>query len=179
MAENLFTDDDRQYLQMMQDNITRMASNSSNCKTWMITLVAGFCAIGCSIEALNGWIFLAVAPVIVFWYLDTFYLELERKMRNRELDFIIKAKASHRSDEYKAALYDFEPLKKEKLTPEEKEQGFVLTNDSMFSESIRSFYLWIIIVILAISIVLNLHDITGVIKSLIEILQQFRQPPIQ
>ena len=179
MADNLFNDDDRQYLQMMQDNISRMASNSSNCKTWMITLVAGFCAIGCSIEKLNGWIFLAIAPVLVFWYLDTFYLELERKMRNRELDFIIKAKASHSSDEYKAALYNFESLKKEELSSEEKEQGFVLTNESAFSESIRSFYLWIIIVILVISIVLNIHDITSFIKSLIDILLQFRQPPIQ
>ena len=55
-----YSNDDRQYLQMMQDNITRLANNSANCKTWMVTLVAGICAIGCSISTLNGWILLAI-----------------------------------------------------------------------------------------------------------------------
>lgn len=166
MADNLFNDDDRQYLQMMQDNISRITSNSSNCKTWMITLVAGFCAIGCSIEKLNGWIIIAVVPVIVFWYLDTFYLQLERKMRNRELDFIIKAKTSHASEDYKAALFNFAPMKKDTLTPEDEAQGFVQTNNRAFSESIRPFYLWIIIVIVAISIILNFSNITSCIVSI-------------
>ena len=80
---NIFSDDDRQYLQMMQDNIARMANNSANCKTWMVTIVAGLCAIGCSIKDMNGWIFLAIIPVVVFWYLDTFYLKKKKKMRNR------------------------------------------------------------------------------------------------
>lgn len=29
----MYNEDDRQYLQMMQENISRMASNSANCKT--------------------------------------------------------------------------------------------------------------------------------------------------
>lgn len=33
---------DLQYLQMMQENITRMAGNSANAKTWLITIVTGF-----------------------------------------------------------------------------------------------------------------------------------------
>ena len=33
MVENIMNDDDRQYLMMMQENITRMATNSANCKT--------------------------------------------------------------------------------------------------------------------------------------------------
>lgn len=37
MAENernnIYNDDDRQYLEMMQGNIERMAANSANCKT--------------------------------------------------------------------------------------------------------------------------------------------------
>lgn len=165
MAENLYSDDDRQYLQMMQENITRMASNSSNCKNWMVTLVAGFCAISCSIQELNGWIILAIAPVIVFWYLDTFYLHLERKMRNRQLDFIIKMRTSYRSDEYKKALYNFAPMKMEELTEDQKAQGFVLTNDRAFSESIKNFYMWFIGVIIAISIILNLSMILNAIVA--------------
>ena len=75
---------DRQYLEMMQGNIERMATNSSNCKAWMVTIVAAVMALQCSIDALNGWILLGIFPVVLFWYLDVFYLHLERGMRNRE-----------------------------------------------------------------------------------------------
>ena len=34
--------EDLQFLQMMQENITRMAGNSANAKTWLITIVTGF-----------------------------------------------------------------------------------------------------------------------------------------
>lgn len=134
----------------------------------MITLVAGFCAVGCSIDKLNGWIIVAVIPVLVFWHLDTYYLQLEREMRNRELDFIIKARGSRTSEEYKTALYNFTPLKKEYLTPAEKNHGFVLTNDRTFSESIRAFYLWIITVIAVISFTLNFNEITRFIVSILD-----------
>ena len=33
---------DLQYLQMMQENITRMAGNSANAKTWLVTIVTDF-----------------------------------------------------------------------------------------------------------------------------------------
>ena len=150
-----YSNDDRHYLQMMQDNISRMASNSANCKSWMVTLVAAFCAIGCSIDALNGWIIIAVIPVIVFWYLDTFYLNLERKMRNRELDFILKMKEDHGSNAYKNAIYDFAPMPINTLTKEQEEKGFVKTSNRAFSKSILPFYLWMIAAVVIISIVLN------------------------
>ena len=68
MAENernnIYNDDDRQYLEMMQGNIERMAANSANCKTWMVTIVAAVMALQYSISALNGWILLGNCP----WY---------------------------------------------------------------------------------------------------------------
>lgn len=33
---------DLQYLQMMQENIARMAGNSANAKTWLVTIITGF-----------------------------------------------------------------------------------------------------------------------------------------
>ena len=39
---NIFSDDDRQYLQMMQDNIARMANNSANSKHGWLQLLQGF-----------------------------------------------------------------------------------------------------------------------------------------
>lgn len=105
---DIYNNDDRQYLQMMQSNIERMASNSANCKSWMVTIVAALLALQCSIEQLNGWILLAVLPIILFWYLDTFYLQLERGMRNREKVFM-NALQSDDENAYKKVLYDFEP----------------------------------------------------------------------
>ena len=162
---NIFSDDDRQYLQMMQDNIARMANNSANCKTWMVTIVAGLCAIGCSIKDMNGWIFLAIIPVVVFWYLDTFYLQMERKMRNRELDFILCRKNIETPDDnYLKALYNFSPLEKDELTDEEDNAGFVKTNCRYFSKSIAPLYFGIIFVIILISIILNVDSLIMLFK---------------
>lgn len=80
---NLYNDDDRQYLQMMQSNIERMAANSANCKTWMVAFVTAFMALGSSIAVARYWLLLGIIPILLFWYLDTFYLHLERAMRNR------------------------------------------------------------------------------------------------
>lgn len=152
--ENLYSDDGRQYLQMMQDNISRMSGKSGNCKNLMISLVVGMLALGCSIEELNGWIILALIPIFVFWHLDVFYLQLERKMRNRELDFILKSQKDN-EEEYKKALFNFAPMKKEKLSIEEKSQGFVLTNNRMFSKSIASFYGGFLALVIVISVLIN------------------------
>ena len=55
----MYNEDERQYLQMMQDNITRMATNSANAKTWLVTIVAAFLAIGCNIKDFDYWLLLA------------------------------------------------------------------------------------------------------------------------
>lgn len=167
MEQITYSDDARQYLQMMQENISRMAGNSSNCKSWLVTIVAGMLAISCGIETLNGWIVLAVLPTLAFWYLDVFYLHLERKMRNRELDFILKAKAmGAEANEatislYNVALYNFAPLNKESLSDEEKAQGFVLTNDRWMSESVKPFYLCVSGAIVLITVILNWNSISS------------------
>lgn len=148
--ENIYNDDEQQYLQMMQGNIERMASNSANCKTWLVTIVAGFLAIGCGVEKLNGWIFLAAIPVLVFWYLDTFYLNLERGMRNRQRDFLNKANETGKS--YSNALYNFSPLMVEK---DDKDKGFKSTKNRVFSRSIAPLYVSLLIVIALIALVLN------------------------
>ncbi|MBQ0087926.1 MAG: hypothetical protein KBT27_01165 [Prevotellaceae bacterium] len=152
--DTIYNDDDRLYLQMMQDNISRMANNSLSCKTWMVTIVSAFLALSCGIESLNGWIVLALVPVFVFWYLDTYYLHLERGMRNRQKDFLNK----FGGELYAKALFNFAPLK---LKDDDKDAGLVSTNDRMFSESTAPFYCSIVVVVLVISIVLNWDFIVG------------------
>ncbi|MBO5629772.1 MAG: hypothetical protein J5965_11935, partial [Aeriscardovia sp.] len=46
--------DVQQYLQMIQDTINRMSSNSSNCKNWALTIVAALLALCVSVNELHG-----------------------------------------------------------------------------------------------------------------------------
>ena len=158
MREVTYNEDDRQYLQMMQGNIERMAGNSSNCKTWLVTIVAGFLAIGCGVDALNGWLFLSVMPIFVFWYLDSYYLKLERGMRNRQRYFI----NNYRSDDiYSKALYDFKTLEQEQ---DDKDNGYKSTEGVMWTTSEYPFYLGLFLVVLIIMAVLNWDDILTICK---------------
>ena len=93
------TEDGRLYLQMMQDNIIRMATNSANAKTWLVTIVAAFLAMSCNINNFDYWLLLAIAPICVFWYLDAYYLNIERGLRNREQRFINICKSVILDDE--------------------------------------------------------------------------------
>lgn len=167
MDKNLFNDDDRLYLQMLQENITRMASNSANCKTWSITIVAAFFALGLNMKELNIICFIAVGVLILFlWHLDTFYLNLERMFRNRELYFLITRNANSDNDsiKYIDSLYNFKPLKKDVITEQEMKQGFVLTNDRFFSKSTCSFYLPILVIIILIGFISNFCSIVESLK---------------
>lgn len=159
---NMLNDDDRQYLEMMQGNIERMATNSANCKTWMVTIVAAVMALQCSVDALNGWILLGIFPVVLFWYLDVFYLHLERGMRNRETVFLNMLR-SGRMEGYEEALFNFKPLMigEKELTDEQKGQGLVATDDRCFTESVKPFYGLTLVCVMIISVVLNWAVIMG------------------
>lgn len=156
--ENIYNEDDRQYLQMMQSNIERMAVNSANCKTWLITIVAGFLAIGCGVEALNGWLFLAVIPIFVFWGLDSYYLKLERGMRNRQRYFIYNYGCD---DVYGKALYDFKTLE---CCKDDIEKGYKSTVGVRWTTSECFFYLSLLFVILIVMAVLNWDYISTICK---------------
>lgn len=159
---NVYSDDDRQYLQMMQGNIERLAANSSNCKAWMVMIVSAMMALQCSVEALNGWILLGVLPIVLFWYLDVYYLHLERGMRNRETVFM-NILRNGTSEGYVDALFDFMPLmiQKSDLKDEMKREGLVATDDRWFTKSVVPFYGLTLAGVLIISAVLNWDVIKG------------------
>lgn len=88
------------HLEMIQGVINRMAGNSFALKGWAVTLVAGiFVLAGKDTDKL--YFLVAYIPVIVFWWLDAYYLLQERlyrslyeKVRNTEekdIDFSLKA----------------------------------------------------------------------------------------
>ena len=94
------------HMEMIQAVITRMASNSFALKGWAVTLVAALFALSGK-DANPTYFLVAYIPVLVFWYLDAFYLMQERLYRNLyekvrqqsedEIDFSMNAAA----DEFK------------------------------------------------------------------------------
>ena len=73
--------DKLEHLKMIQDIITRMANNSFHLKGWAITLVTGIFAISAWNDLGTGFYCLIYIPLIVFWILDTYYLQQERLYR--------------------------------------------------------------------------------------------------
>ena len=69
------------HLELIQGVIDRMASNSFMLKGWAVTLVAGiFVLAGKDTDKL--YFLVAYIPVIVFWWLDAYYLLQERLYRS-------------------------------------------------------------------------------------------------
>ena len=66
-----------EHLEMIQGVINRMANNSFMLKGWAVTLLAGLFALS-SKEADKLYFLIAYVPIIVFWWLDAFYLQKER-----------------------------------------------------------------------------------------------------
>lgn len=68
------------YIQLLQDNISRMNQNSMQCKTWCVALIAGILAV---VATASKPILLLVGCLIVIgaYFLDCFYLKLEKNFR--------------------------------------------------------------------------------------------------
>ncbi|GHT29154.1 hypothetical protein AGMMS49574_05050 [Bacteroidia bacterium] len=68
------------FLEMIQGVINRMASNSFLLKGWAVTLLAGIFALAAK-DSNFSFFLIAYIPIILFWFLDSYYLQLERKYR--------------------------------------------------------------------------------------------------
>ena len=101
---NIKMDDVRQYLQMLQDIINRMAANSSNCKAWTITLFTAMAALMIGVEAMRHWVWIILFPIALFYYLDAYYLGLENNFRDLEASFIKQLRGQA---DYTSSVYDF------------------------------------------------------------------------
>lgn len=88
------------HLEFIQGVINRMANNSFMLKGWAVTLIAGIFALAGK-DTDKMYFLVAYIPVIVFWFLDSYYLLQERlyrslyeKVRNtdeKDIDFSLKA----------------------------------------------------------------------------------------
>ncbi len=73
------------HLEFIQSNISRMNQCSFQMKGWAVTVVSAFLAIFASTATGDKsgntmYLFLAIAPTVLFWVLDSLYLSKERKM---------------------------------------------------------------------------------------------------
>ena len=82
----------QKHLEIMQGVIQRMAENSRSCKLWCVTLVSAILVV----TALTGdaeHALIALAPAILFYLLDAYYLGLERRFRSSYNDFVAKVRS--------------------------------------------------------------------------------------
>ena len=79
----------QKHLEIMQGVIARMGENSRSCKVWCVTLVAAtLVLIARTGEPRHALI--ALVPTLLFLFLDTYYLTLERAFRRSQSAFVAK-----------------------------------------------------------------------------------------
>lgn len=68
------------YIQLLQENISRMNQNCIQCKTWCVALIAGILAV---VATASKPILLLIGCLIAIgaYFLDCFYLKLEKNFR--------------------------------------------------------------------------------------------------
>jgi hypothetical protein len=76
-----FSEDQRKHLDFIQNIITRMNSNSFMIKGWVVTIVSALLALFASTKE-ESFLLITLLPIIIFWWLDTKYLQTERKFRS-------------------------------------------------------------------------------------------------
>lgn len=69
------------HIEMYQGMITRMAQNSSASKHWCIILVSAFLAFVIK-DGKADLAWLVAIPILIFWFLDAYYLGLEKQFRD-------------------------------------------------------------------------------------------------
>ena len=80
------------HLGILQSVIQRMASNSTSCKTWCITVVSAILVIVAG-KGKPAFAFIALVPTFLFLALDAYYLALEKAFRASYAEFVKKLHA--------------------------------------------------------------------------------------
>lgn len=121
------------HLGIMQSVIQRMATNSTSCKAWCITLVSAILVIVAD-KGKPQYALIAIIPTALFLVLDSYYLALEKMFRQSYNNFIEKL---HNGKVAAPDLYAVRP------DGSQFKNLFV----SMFSFSIWPFYLTLLVMI--------------------------------
>jgi len=115
------------YFTIIQNVITRMAQNSFLIKAWSVTIVAAIFILTYSV--INVIIFAVLLMIIgMFWYLDSYYLKLERLFRrlyNKKVE-----EYNIESERPKMKLFDMNY--KEFIKEEQKLPRIMVSKSEMF-----------------------------------------------
>lgn len=108
-----------QELNMIQNCITRMADDSFQLRKWYMSIVfigGGFCYQ----QNINPEPFMSILLImtIIFWFLDTFFLRLERLYR-RKYAWVIKKRIAGNTE----LFYNLDPYEKRMWLPDAEYTG--------------------------------------------------------
>lgn len=127
-------------IQMYQGIIGRMANNSASCKTWAITIIAAMLVLIADDKIGSSSMWICYVPVILFLFLDSYYLALEKIFRDKQDSFLSKVNSD---EDYYSEIFSVGNM------PTKKQQ-FCKIKESVKSLSIFPFYGLIIAFITAL-----------------------------
>lgn len=130
------------HLEFIQNIITRMNKNSFQLKGWNITILSAFLALYASSHN-TIYILVALLPIIIFWSLDSYYLQQERKFRGLYNDIV-----NNTSD-----------IKLFEMSVNKYTNGKYSFFSCLTSKTILTFYGSIFILLIVINILLNYKNI--------------------
>lgn len=138
-------------LDLVQEVIKRMASNSFEVKKWLIGILSAILIFKHD-ELLGGnknWLILLLLPVLCFWYLDAFFLNAEKKYRNM-YQWVVKYR--QQTDQY---LYDLNTMTRTNPdgTSTNLKENVSSVFGTMFSSTIWPFYLVPLILIIVYAVI--------------------------
>lgn len=118
-------------IDIIQDAIKRMSTNSFISKGWFITIIVLIVTVYIKFRS-DELLLIPVLPAILFWYLDSYFLQLERLFRLK-YDWVIKKRLM--GDE--SNLYDLNPYNHNMWLENVVQKPKVV----LFSRTIWPFYL--------------------------------------
>lgn len=141
-----FTETDRHFIGLLHDTINRMANNSANCKNWLLGIVSASIALAASNSQMSNLLLILPVVVILFYWLDSYYLKLENNFRHVEKEFIEAHKNEDVSrSEVDILVYDFNFMRLQ-----EGKVDKIHKKKALLSPSTLPFYLTIICIVLIV-----------------------------
>ncbi len=124
------------HLGVLQGVISRMASNSSQCKAWCIAITSAILVMVVDREK-SDLLWIATLPTVLFMFLDIYYLTLENSFRGSYNNFIIK-------------LHDNSLSTKDLYLGTPEDSAYKFLKKSLKSFSIWGFYMGLLIFIVVV-----------------------------
>jgi hypothetical protein len=128
------------HLNILQGVITRMATNSANCKTWCITLVSALIVLIAD-KGKTNLTPIALIPVLLFCFLDAYYLGQERAFREAYNEFVQRLHAPIPTPNDPKAIIPATTTDLFRIAPKRGFNVVTYTVDALKSFAIYPFYL--------------------------------------